>query len=149
MGDISGGPAGCVTRRRRPRRYITYKSLDRMGAFLKPKTIFWQLFGPKTTIYQMVRTLHREREYHLESWLLYHARLDVVRAMLAAGARINVFKGEAMFRAIAEQNRLRARFLFEHGARIPRREVAGGENLKWALKVRKTAGGLLRDWRNS
>ncbi|MCX6740814.1 MAG: hypothetical protein NTY61_00225 [Candidatus Parcubacteria bacterium] len=67
--------------------------------------------------------------------------------MLLAGAHINARDKHALRLAIWDRYTPRALFLLEHGARIPRKDLVGDE-LKWIMRVRKTAGGLLREWRD-
>ena len=152
MGDISGGPTGGVGHHRKPRRrlrrYITLKYLKDIIACGPAQDRFKEFFGKRALITDMVRALHRYHHYNWEGWLMANARKDVVEAMLRGGAHINVRSGYALRWAAWDRNRSRAKLLLERGARIPRKDLDDNE-LKWVIGVRKTAGGLLRDWRNS
>jgi len=147
MGDTSGGPAGYATRRRRPRRYITLKYLKAINACGPAQDTFKEVFGKRALIADVVRALHKWRHYNWEGWLLACAGKDIAGVMLMDGADINVREGYALRWVIGDRNRQRAKFLLEHGARVPRKDL-DGDRLRWIMKVRKTAGGLLRDPRD-
>ena len=152
MGDISEGPTGGVGHHRKPRRrlrrYITLKYLKAINACRPAQYTFKEVFGERALIADIVRALHKWRHYNWEGWLLACAGKDIVGAMLMDGAHINVRSGYALRWAAWDRNRSRAKLLLERGARIPRKDLDDNE-LKWVIGVRKTAGGLLRDWRNS
>ena len=148
MGDTSVGLTGGVKRHRRPRRYITLKYLRNKDAPLALRQVFQSLYGKRATIAQLVGLMHRKGFGHQEARLLYNARLDIVEAMLRDGAHINAAGGHALFVAIVGRNKARAKFLLEHGARTPWKQMNDYDK-KWVMWVRKTAGGLLRDPRDS
>lgn len=151
MGDTSGGPSDDYSparRHRRPRRYITLKYLKAINACGPAQDRFKEFFGKRALIVDMVRALHGHHCYNWEGWLMGNARKDVVEAMLRGGAHINVRSGHALRWATWDRNRQRVKLLLERGARIPRKDLDDNE-LKWVIGACKTAGGLLRDWRNS